>query len=119
MIYEQRGITISGMLLWAALGIAVLLVAFKVGPAYFEYYTIQKQFKALATDPRLTTGNRREVEGAFVGRATIENIRSIGPSDLEVTKEGNGIVVSAAYSVRVPLFGNASACLDFYPSSAK
>jgi hypothetical protein len=118
-MHGQRGVTLSGFLVWAVLGIVVLLLGFKVGPAYFEYLSIQKQFQAIANDPAMRAGSRREIEGAFVGRATIENIRSIGPSDLEISKDGDRIVISASYSVRVPLFGNASACLDFHPTSAK
>ena len=38
---------------------------------------------------------------------------------LEITKQADGVVISAQYTTRVPLFGNASACLDFNPSSAK
>jgi len=37
--------------------------------------------------------------------------------DLEVTKEGNDIVVSVAYPKRIPLFGNVSLVIDFAASS--
>jgi hypothetical protein len=115
----QKGITMSGFMLWTVLAIAVLLIGFKVGPAYFESFNIQKQLKAMASDPSVRSGDRRSVETAFVRRSSMENIQSIGASDIQVTKEGNGVVLSAEYSVKVPLFGNASACLDFNPSSAK
>ena len=52
-------------------------------------------------------------------RQTIENITSIGPEDIQITKDGGSLVLSAEYSVKVPLFGNLSACMDFNPSSAK
>ncbi len=115
----QRGVTLSGFLLWAIIVVFAVLLGFKVGPAYFEYLSIQKQLKAIANDPGISTGVRREIEGAFVSRATIENIRSIGPQDLEISKDGDRLVISASYSVRVPLFANVNACLDFYPSSER
>jgi hypothetical protein len=34
-----------------------------------------------------------------------------------VTKQGDGFAIVANYSVRVPLFGNISACLDFEASA--
>jgi hypothetical protein len=116
---KQQGVTLSGFLLWAIVLIAVLLLGFKVGPAYWEFLNIQKQFKAIAEDPAMKSGERLQIEGAFARRASIENISAIEPRDIEVTKQGDGVVISASYTTRVPLFGNVSACLDFYPTSAK
>ena len=116
---KQQGVTLSGFIMVAVVVIVFLLFGFKVGPAYFEYWSIQKQLKAIANDPAARSANRRELDGMFAGRATVENIKSIGHGDIIVTKEGGGIVLSAEYSVRVPLFGNLSACMDFYPNSSK
>ena len=116
---KQSGVTLSGFLMWAVVFSVLLLLAFKVAPAYMEYYNIQKQFRAMAEDPGLRSGSRPEIEGAFARRASVENITSIEPRDLEISKQADGIVISASYTTRVPLFGNASACLDFYPTSAK
>jgi hypothetical protein len=116
---KQQGLTLSGFLLWAVLLIVILLLGFKVGPAYVENYIIQKQLRAIAADPGMQSGERSQIESAFARRASIENITAVEPRDLEITKQGDGIVISAQYTTRVPLFGNASACLDFYPSSAK
>ena len=115
---KQQGVTLSGFIIVSVIVIIALLFGFKVGPAYFEYYSIQKQLKAIAADPVSRTGNRRDVEGAFAARQVIENIKSVGPSDIQITKEGNEVVLSAEYSVKVPLFGNMSAWMDFYPTSA-
>lgn len=116
---KHDGVTLTGFIFVAIIVVFALLFAFKLGPAYFEYYSIQKQFKAIANDPNLSTATRREIEGAFVARSTIENIRSIGPGDIQITKDGGSLVLSAEYSVKVPLFGNLSGCMDFNPSSAK
>lgn len=116
---RQRGLSLSGFMLWAVLGVLALLVGFKLAPAYFEYLSIQKQFEAVANDPNLKGAQRPAIERAFYDRATIENITSITPKDLEITKDGDQMVIDAAYSVRVPLFANISACIDFTPSSRK
>ena len=118
-MHKQKGFTLSGFLLWAIVLIVALLLGFKVGPAYFENYLIEKQFRVIAEDPALRSAQRNEIEGAFARRATMENIRAIEPHDLEITKQGDGLVISASYTVRVPIIGNASACLDFFPTSAK
>lgn len=114
---RQLGLTLSGFLMWAVLGIFVALFGFKVGPSYFEYYTIKKQFKAIADDPDAVRGGMRGVMTAFDRRTAIEDIRSIKAQDIQVEKDGDRIILSAEYSARVPLFGNLSACMDFNPRS--
>jgi len=116
---RQEGVTLTGFIIVAVIVIFGLLLAFKIGPSYFEYYTIQKQLKALAADPAVSGGTRKDLETAFVARAIIENIRVINAGDLQITKDANGFVISAEYSTKVPIFGNMSACMDFAPSSAK
>lgn len=116
---RQYGLTMSGFLLWAFLGILVALFGFKVGPSYFEYYVILKQFRAIAEDPDAVRTGPRGVMNAFDRRSAVEDIRSITANDLQIQKDGDRVVISAEYSVRVPLFGNLSACLDFNPRSDK
>ncbi len=118
-MHKQKGVSLTGLLFWSVVLVFVLLLGFKIGPAYFEYFSIRQQFRAIANDPAMKTGNRGEIEMAFYNRAVIENITTVTRKDLEIEKDGDGVVISAAYSVRVPLFGNISACMDFFPSSAK
>ena len=114
---RQRGLTLTGMLLGSIVLVMFVLLALKVLPAYIEYFTIQRHFKAIASDPALRGATRRQVAAAFAARATIDDVRSIKPEEIEVTKKGDGIVISAQYEKRVPLFHNVSACFDFQPSS--
>lgn len=114
---SQRGITLTGFLVFAILAVVVLLIGFKVGPSYMEYYTIQKTFRAMASEPSLKTATRGEFNSAFNARAGVDNIKSIGYDDVQIEKDGNGIVLSAEYSVKVPLFSNVSVLMEFRPSS--
>lgn len=116
-MHKQRGITLTGFLVFAVLAIAALLLGFKVGPAYMEYLTIQKTLRALATEPAMKTASRGEFNSAWNARAGMDNIKSIGYDDIQIEKDGSGIVLSAEYSVRVPLFYNLSALMEFKPRS--
>lgn len=116
---RQRGLSLSGFLLWSVIVVFAILVGFKIAPAYMEYLTIQKQFKAIANDTALRGAQRPAIERAFENRSAVEDIKSITRQDLEITKDGDRLVISAAYSVRVPLFANVSACIDFTPTSEK
>jgi len=114
---NQRGLTMSGFMTWAMIFIVVLLLAFKIGPTYWEEVAIKKMLKAMATDPGLTSGNRPAIERAFMLRNAVDGVTSIGPKDIEITKQGSSLVLSATYTARVPIVYNISACMDFSPSS--
>ncbi len=118
-MHAQRGITITGFLVFAVLAVAVLLAGFKIGPSYAEFYTIQKIFRIMAAEPAMLSASRGEINSAFNNRAGMDNIKAISYNDIEVVKDGKGIVFSANYSVRVPLFYNLSACMDFNPTSER
>lgn len=113
----QKGLTLSGFLVWAIVVIAALLLGFKLFPPYYEYYSIQRTLNIIANEESLRSLTKRDVESAFVRRATIENISAVGPDDLVINREGGGWVIETQYSVKVPLFANLSACMDFTVNS--
>ena len=118
-MHGQRGLSLSGFLMWAVLFIIVALISFKVGPPYMEFLTIQAQLKAISNDPEGRNGVRRVVEDLFDRRTAIENITSVKPKDLQITKDGDRVVISAEYTVCVPLVLNIRVCMDYAPTSAK
>ena len=109
----QRGLSLIGLLLVSALVVVVALIGFKVLPAYIEYLAVKKAVTDLAASPETRGGQVRDVQLAFDRRATIDDIRSITGTDLEITKVGDGFGIVATYSVQIPLFGNVSARIDF------
>ena len=114
---RQRGLTLTGMILTSITLILLLLLAFKIVHVYVEYYAIEKQLKAMSTDPKLRNPSRQALEGAWASRAAVDDLRSMTGDQIEVTREGNEIILSGAYSVKVQLFKNVAACFDFKPSS--
>ena len=114
---RQKGVTLTGMIMVSIVVIVLLLTAFKIVPVYVEYFAIKKQFRAMADDPKLRSADRRTIANSWAARAAVDDLRSMNADYIEVTKEGEGIVVSGEYSVKVPLFRDVSACFDFKPSS--
>jgi Tfp pilus assembly major pilin PilA len=110
---HQRGLSLIGLIIIAAVVAFVAIIGFKLLPSYIEYFTVQRVVRDLSRSAELRGASVKDVKSAFERRATIDNISSITSEDLEVTKEGEGFSIIASYSVKVPLFGNVSACLDF------
>jgi hypothetical protein len=114
---KQQGVTLSGLVIVLFLLAVFALLGFKLVPVLIEYQTVNKQFKSMAEDPSLKGATRATVQRAFINRAIVDNIQNVKAEDIDIQKEGDGWAISAEYAVKVPLFGNVAACLDFHPSS--
>ena len=112
---NQRGVTLFGMVVACIVIVFVAIGGLKIAPAYIEYYKVKKAIVGVAqTTSRGTVG---EVRQAFDRRAVIDDIDVIAGRDLEITKEGNEIVISFSYPKRISLFGNINVVIDFAASS--
>ncbi len=104
-----------GMLVACIVIVIVAIGGLKIAPAYIEYFKVKKAIMGIAQTS--SKGTVLEVRQAFDRRAAIDDIDVIAGRDLEVTKEGNDIVISFAYPRRISLFGNVSVVFDFAASS--
>lgn len=112
---NERGLTLIGMLVACIVIVVLAIGGLKIAPAYIEYFTIKKAIVAIAQNNR--GGTVQDVRRAFELRSAIDNIDAISPKDLDITKEGNDVVVSFAYPKRIPLFANVNVVIDFAASS--
>lgn len=113
----QKGLSLLSM---ALLGVAFALVAIlgaKCFPVVTEYLTIQKEIRATATDISLKGATVGDFRAAFNKRADVAYIKAITGQDLEITKENDQVVISFAYTEKVPLFWKASILFEFDGSS--
>jgi Domain of unknown function (DUF4845) len=115
---KQSGITLTGALM-AMIGLAFVgLFAVKLVPSYIEYYAVKKILATMEAAGD-TKGTVREIRGSFDRHNSIEGVKEVRGEDLEITKEGGETVITAMWSVKVPMIYNFSACLDFVATTAK
>ena len=113
---KQRGITLMGTIVTLGILGFVGVMAAKLMPAYMEYFSVKKIFKTMEQGGQ-TKGTVRDIRYAYEKLNGIEDVKSVRGDDLEITKHGGEAVVSATWSVRVPLVYNISACLDFHATT--
>jgi Tfp pilus assembly protein FimT len=116
---SQRGITLTGLLMGGIVISLLALLGMKVAPDVIEYGKVKSNMKALAGDASLREATVAEVRKAFDKRADVDQIRDVKGSDLDITKQGNSLVLSVAYTKRIALFGPVSLLIDFEGSTAK
>ena len=112
-IQRQRGASMLGIFLICMMIVMVAVGALKVIPAYMEFGTIKKA----AFSSRDGAKTVADVQRNFDRRATVDDISAISGKDLEVTKEGNNIVVSFKYDKKIPVFQNMSVLIEFAGNS--
>ncbi len=114
----QQGLTLTGLIFAGLLIALVAVVGMKVVPHVIEYGKIVSNIKAIAGDASLKSASVAEIRRAFDRRANIDQIDDvIKGSEIDVTKEGNDLVLSFAYSRQIPLFGPVSLVIDFEGAS--
>lgn len=114
----QRGLSFFGFLLGAMILVLVSITGLKLIPAYMQDAQIKNLFVAIANDPEMQNASVRDIKMSYLKRASIDDIKAITAEDVEIAKEEGRLVLSASYSVKIPLVANVSLFLDFNPSSA-
>ncbi len=112
----QRGITLSGLLIWGFIIAMVALLGIKVAPEVMDYYKIKKIVASTAANSNGKTVP--EIRAIFDKYADVDYVKTITSTDLDISKEGNAVVIAFAYETRIPLFLNVSLLIDFQGSSS-
>ena len=60
-----------------------------------------------------------EIRNIYDGYANVDHIETITAADLDISKEGNQVVISFEYEKRIPLFLNVSLLIEFQSSSSE
>ena len=109
----QRGVSILGLLTVLVILVVVALFGMRVIPSFLEFRTAKSAIEVVARSAQ----NPGDARRAFDNRATIDNIVSVRHQDLEISREGNQLVISFAYRKEVPLFGPVGLYIDYAANS--
>ena len=115
---KQKGISLFGMFFIAMGLVFISLVVMKVIHAYIEYMSIGKVMKAIAADPVMQDAKPAVIRESYSRRSGIDNITSVKAEDLDISRDGGKLTISAKYHVEKSLFDNIGIYIDFAPSSA-
>lgn len=105
---QQRGISFIGLIFVAAVLAMTGVVAAQVFPTFLEYQAVTR-----AVNKAKEGQSVAEVRMIFDKAAAIDDIRTISGKDVEVTKEGDKVVVSFAYEREIHLAGPAFLTLKY------
>ena len=110
---QQNGLSLLGLIFVLFLIVIVALFAMKIVPSFLEYRTAKSAIDAIARSAQSPQDARR----AFENRSAIDDIKTIRPQDLEISRDGNQLVIAFAYRKEVPLFGGVGLYIDYAANS--
>jgi len=110
---KQKGLTLLGLIFVLFLVVVLALFAMRIIPSFLEFRTAKSAIEAVSRSAQ----NAQEARRAFENRATIDDINSVKPQDLEISREGNQLVISFAYRKEVRLVGPVGLYIDYAASS--
>lgn len=97
---RQRGISFLGLLFVGGVLAVSGVIAAQIAPTVIEYQAVSKAANKASAGTSVA-----EVRSIFDRAAAVDDIKSITGKDLEVTKEGEKIVVKFAYEREIHLAG--------------
>lgn len=108
LVARQRGVSFLFALIFVGLIACIGLILAQVFPTYLEYTAAVK-----AINKAKEGSTVQDVRNIFDKAAQIDDIRSIAGKDLEITKQGDGVVVAFAYNKEIHMFGPAYVLMKY------
>lgn len=112
---SQRGVSLSGLIVFFGIAIVIAMVALKVFPLFLEY----RAAKGGIESAKATRGSPAEMRAAFDKNADINAVTTISGRDLIIYKTNNETEVAFDYEPRVPLFTNVALMIRFAATTDK
>ena len=105
---RQRGISFVGLVFVGEVLATVGVIGAQVFPTFIEFQAVAKAASKASGGSTVA-----EVRTIFDKAADVDNISSIKGKDLDVTKDGDKIVVAFAYEREIHLMGPAFLTLKY------
>jgi hypothetical protein len=110
---QQRGMSIPGMLIIAAMVGFFIMCTIRLAPRYFEYLSIREIVTTIAREynpEEQDLGDiRRRVDTMF----NTNQIYDMSPKEVEIFHAKGKTYIDANYEVRVPIMGIVDAVMTF------
>ena len=110
MLRNQSGVSLMGLIIGLVILALLAVFGMKLLPSFLEYRSAKSAIEGIAAKPGQSVADIRR---AFDARAQIDDVRAIKAGDLEITKEGNAVVIGFAYRKEVPIFANVGVYIDY------
>jgi Tfp pilus assembly major pilin PilA len=106
MYRKQRGITLMGFIMVAAIAGFFALIGFKLFPAYSEYSGVIGAMKSVGGQPGADKMELTELQRALQKRFDVGYVDTVSAKQATLIKDKGPIQLNINYEYRAPLFYN-------------
>ncbi len=110
---QQSGMSFLGMLTVAIMVGFFVMCGLKMGPSYFEYFSIRDVVTRVAAEYDPATESIGDIRRKLSNLFNTNQIYGLKPGDVEVFRKDGKTYIDASYEARVPLFGNIDVMIKF------
>jgi beta-lactam-binding protein with PASTA domain len=112
---KQHGISFMGLLVVCIVLAFVGVIGAQVAPTFIEFMAIKKAANKAANEGTTPPDVRRIFDSA----SAIDDFKAVTAKDLDITKQGDKVVVNFAYNKEIHLGGPAYLLLKYAGTTAK
>ncbi|KTD64983.1 DUF4845 domain-containing protein [Legionella shakespearei] len=118
-MHKQKGMTLIGMLLTAAVVVITAVIIMRIVPVYLQHYSIVDSIKSLSTTPELSLSgdpalDTMELRKSLDKRLDINGVEDLKPNQISIVPSGpKKYKVKLKYQVVRPLVYNMKLLFDF------
>ena len=106
MNQRQRGATFLGMVTILVILGAALYAGIRLVPVFLEYTKVARALEQVRDEYGTVDANPQLIRRSLERRWDVEDIRSIGWKEVEITRTTEGYDLRAAYDVEQPFIAN-------------
>ena len=116
---RQRGLTILGFLLVAAVVVIFAMVGFRVIPSYIEYHSVRRALDDTMRGGSVDPNNPGAFRAELARRLQTSYVEDVKATDVILQRSGTQMTAELAWERRLHMFGNMYILLEFEATSAR
>lgn len=117
---KQTGASSIAVILFIAMAMVILTIAFKLYPVFYEHWQIKNVVESFYDETDLKELTVKEINRRFENRLLTNNVRDFNPKEsLSITTNDGTLRILVQYEVRVPMYKNIDAMVSFEESLEK
>jgi hypothetical protein len=111
---KQTGASTPLVILFIAMAMAILTVAFKLYPVFYENWQLQNIVESFQDETDLKELPVKEIRRRFETRLLTNNVRDFNSKEnLSISTAEGTLRILVQYEVRVPIYKNIDAIVSF------
>ena len=110
---QQRGMGLLGLLIIAIMVGFFVMSAIRILPGYLEYMSVRDIVTRVASEYDRDGDTFSELRRKLADYFNTNQIKTLNPRDIEITRDEGDVIINASYEQRIPLVWRIDAIVKY------